>query len=60
MKLSKVLKRAIVFGISNELCQKVYPKQRIPETSKMCAVSDNMDACQGDSGGKSLNDVMTM
>ena len=31
MALTSVLKRAIVFGIRNKLCQKVYPKRKMAQ-----------------------------
>jgi hypothetical protein len=46
-KQSPVLKKAVVYLISNELCQRAYPKEVILKESKLCAVADNVDTCQG-------------
>ena len=51
-KQNPVLKKAVVYLISNEWCQNAYPDRIISKESKMCAVADNVDTCQGDSGGK--------
>ncbi len=55
---STVLKKAVVYLISNDRCQRAYPDRRIWKESKICAVAENTDTCQGDSGGKSSNNVV--
>ena len=57
-KQNPVLKKAVVYLISNEWCQNAYPDRIISKESKMCAVADNVDTCQGDSGGKSFANIV--